>query len=223
MLTPYELLFQQRGVCSDKSLLAIAILRQLGYGTAIFAYEQDNHMAIGIACPQNYSTYDSGYCYAETTAVGNKIGIIPDFDPGSNKTVIAKELTAFDANQPQQASSQQLGTATIFQKTSGKQYSGIIQTEKIASEIESLKKTINDMLPKLQVQQKLIAAEEKELKNLKNDLEALQNNQNVEKYNTLVGKYNNLFATYKKDVKKYNDSAALYNKSIQRYNVLIKQ
>jgi hypothetical protein len=223
MLYPYETLYTQKGVCSDKSLLAVAILRQLGYGAAIFTYEQDNHMAIGIQCPQGYSTYGSGYCYAETTAMGNKIGIIPGFDPASNKTVTAKELPTFDSAQLQQANLQQLGQVTIFQKTSGKQYAEIAQTKQIASEIDSLKKTIDAMLPQLQSQQKSIAGEEKQLKDLKNQLDGYQNSQNIDNYNTLVGQYNNFLESYKKDVKKYNDNAGLYNKSIQRYNVLIKQ
>ncbi|MDD5397093.1 MAG: transglutaminase-like domain-containing protein [Candidatus Moranbacteria bacterium] len=223
MLYPYELLYQQKGVCSDKSLLAVAILRQLGYGAAIFTYEQDNHMAIGIQCPQSSSTYGSGYCYAETTAVGNKIGIIPDFDPASNKTVAIKELPTLDSSQVERQNLQQLGQVTIFQKTSGKQYVEIVQTKQIANEIDGLKKTIDVMLPQLQLQQKNISSEEKQLNDLKNQLGTYQQGQNIEKYNSMVKKYNDFIETYKNDVKNYNDKAGLYNKTIARYNVLIKQ
>lgn len=224
MLYPYETLFEQAGVCSDKSLLAIVLLREMGYGTAIFAYEADNHMAIGIACPQNYSTYGSGYCFAETTSVGNKIGIIPTFDAESNKTVDAGSLANLDSTQSQNARLGQLGQVTIYQKTSGREYSGIIQTEKIANEIESLKKSIEVLFGEIQSQKKKIVSEEKKLKNLKDELDkAYMENQDIEKYNELVKKYNDLFETYKKDVKKYNNNIELYNKNIARYNILIKQ
>ena len=223
MQYPYETLYLQKGVCSDKSLLVVAILRQLGYGAAIFTYEQDNHMAIGIQCPQNYSTYGGGYCYAETTALGNKIGIIPGFDPASNKTVVAKELATLDSNQIQQVNLQQLGQVTIFQKTSGRQYAGIIQTKKIIDEIDAIKKNIDAMLPQLQAEQKNIANEEKQLRDMRSQLDAYKNDENVQKYNDLVAKYNDFLESYKNDVKKYNDNAGLYNKSIQRYNLLIKQ
>ena len=223
ILYPYETLCQQSGVCSDKSLLAVALLREMGYGAAIFAYEQDNHMAIGIACPKNLSTYDSGYCYAETTSVGNKIGIIPSFDSVSNKAVGVNELTALDSTQAQQAVLQQLTQVTIYQQTLGRQYSGIIETRKIIAEIDSLKKTIATILPELQTQKKTITKQENKLQDMKSQLESYQNGQSIEKYNELVKEYNNFLESYKKNVKKYNEKVALYNKATARYNILIKQ
>lgn len=223
MLYPYETLFEQKGVCSDKSLLATVLLRQMGYGAAIFAYNDDNHMAIGIQCPKNYSTYGSGYCFAETTSSGNKIGIIPSFDAESNKTVDAGNLPNPDSNQSSSARLGQLGQVTMFQKTSGREYAGIIQTEKILKEIEMLKKIIENSFSSLQSQKKAILDDERELKDMQSRLNAFEKSQNFEKYNTLAEKYNALFKTYKKEVEKYNNDAALYNKSIARYNELIKQ
>lgn len=223
MLYPYETLFEQAGVCSDKSLLATVLLRQMGYGTAIFAYNQDNHMSIGISCPQNYSTYGSGYCYAETTSSGNKIGIIPTFDATSNKTVDASALPSLDSTQSQSAKLGQLGQATIYQKTVGKEYLGIIQTQKIIAEIDSLKKTIENLFAQIQSQKKTITKEEKTMSDMKNNLDANYGNQNVEKYNSLVSQFNDFLDGYKKDTKKYNEMVTLYNKTIARYNLLIKQ
>lgn len=222
MLRPYETLFEQKGVCSDKSLLATALLRQMGYGVALFAYEQDNHMAIGIQCPKEYSTYGSGYCYAETTATGNKIGVVPELDSASNKTVTASELS-FDFGNEQQNNLKELGQVMVYQKTSGKEYRGIVQTQKNIKETENLKKSINVMKKELTAENKKIQDEETQLKKMQNELDELKNEQNVEKYNELVKKYNNYLEDYKKDVKKYNESVALYNKAIARYNILIKQ
>ena len=223
MLYPYETLFEQAGVCSDKSLLATVLLREMGYGTAIFAYEADNHMAIGIECPNDYSTYGSGYCYSETTSTGNKIGIIPSFDSVSNKAVDTSSLETLDSVQSQNAKLGQLGQVTIYQKTSGKLYSGIIQTQKIAKEIDGLKNEIEKLLPVIQSQKKSIKSQEKKLEDMRGDIEDYEKDGNIEKYNSTVKKYNDLLEEYKKDVKKYNNDVGLYNKAIQRYNVLIKQ
>jgi len=223
VLYPYETLFEQKGVCSDKSLLAIVLLRQMGYGTAIFAYEQDNHMAIGIECPKDSSTYGSGYCYGETTSVGNKIGIIPTIDVTSNKTVGAAELSSIDSTQAQQAKLQQLGQVTMYQQTSGKQYFEVIETKKIIAEIDSLKKTMETLLPKLQTQKKIVIKEENQLADMRKKLESYQNDQNIENYNSMVSDFNDLLEKYKKDAKNYNEKVALYNKTTTRYNVLIKQ
>lgn len=77
---PYETLYEQKGVCSDKSFLAVLLLRELGYGTTLFLYDSANHIAVGVKCPLEYSTGNTGYCYAETTTPGYRIGDIPEID-----------------------------------------------------------------------------------------------------------------------------------------------
>jgi hypothetical protein len=64
---PYQVLYEDKGVCEEKSRLLAAILKELGYGVALFKFEPENHMAVGIKCPIQYSYYNSGYCFIETT------------------------------------------------------------------------------------------------------------------------------------------------------------
>ena len=64
---PYELLYAGEGICSETSDLLSFLLKELGYGTVIFYYSYENHEAVGIKCPAEYSLRDSGYCYVETT------------------------------------------------------------------------------------------------------------------------------------------------------------
>jgi hypothetical protein len=76
---PYETLYTKLGVCGDTSILLGKILRKLGYGAALFVYEESNHMALGIQCPLEVATYiesQTGYCYIETTGP-TRIGIKP--------------------------------------------------------------------------------------------------------------------------------------------------
>jgi hypothetical protein len=63
---PYEVLYSNIGVCSEKSRLLVCLLRELGYGCAIFDFSTANHQAVGIACPAQYD-YSSGYAFIETT------------------------------------------------------------------------------------------------------------------------------------------------------------
>ena len=65
---PYETLFNNKGVCEEKSLLLAYLLRELGFGVALFSYTQENHMALGVASPLPYSYTNSGYAFIETTA-----------------------------------------------------------------------------------------------------------------------------------------------------------
>src|SRR6185369_5459291 len=74
---PYETLYKNTGICSDKSYLAYSLLRELGYGASFFEFPEDQHIAVGVECPLEYSNYGSGYCFLETTSLGNKIGSTP--------------------------------------------------------------------------------------------------------------------------------------------------
>ncbi|HLC78015.1 MAG TPA: hypothetical protein VJH92_02730 [Candidatus Nanoarchaeia archaeon] len=64
---PYEVLYDGEGVCGEKSELLVSLLRDLGYGTALFYNKAENHEAVGIACPVEESYWNSGYCFVETS------------------------------------------------------------------------------------------------------------------------------------------------------------
>lgn len=62
---PYEVLYTNTGVCGQKSILLVCLLRDLGYGCVIFEFP--NHAAVGISCPSEYAYY-SGYAFVESTS-----------------------------------------------------------------------------------------------------------------------------------------------------------
>ncbi len=62
---PYEVLYDMEGVCGEKSLLLAFLLRELGYGVAIFEFERESHRAVGIKCDNG--NYVSNYCFIEST------------------------------------------------------------------------------------------------------------------------------------------------------------
>jgi hypothetical protein len=64
---PYQVIYKNAGSCEGKSELLLFILRELGYKTAIFYYNFENHEAVGIGCPLEYSYNNTGYCFVETT------------------------------------------------------------------------------------------------------------------------------------------------------------
>ena len=65
---PYQVLYDNAGVCEEKSLLLAYLLRQLGYGVAVFRFDAENHMAAGIQSPSAYAYKNSGYAFVETTS-----------------------------------------------------------------------------------------------------------------------------------------------------------
>ncbi len=64
---PYETLYLGRGVCSDKSVLLAALLRELGFGVALLRFDAECHMAVGIRCPDGYDYLGTGYAFVEST------------------------------------------------------------------------------------------------------------------------------------------------------------
>ncbi len=78
---PIETLYEGQGDCEDTSILLAAIVKELGYGVILLAY--DDHMAVGIqgddASFGKYYEYEGEeYFYVETTANGWTIGDVPE-------------------------------------------------------------------------------------------------------------------------------------------------
>lgn len=65
---PYEVLYNKLGVCGEKARLLAFVLRELGYGVVLFNFETENHMAVGVKCPLQYSYMNTGYCFVETAS-----------------------------------------------------------------------------------------------------------------------------------------------------------
>jgi len=63
---PYEVLYENKGICGEKSTLLAFLLKELGYGVSIFYFADENHEAAGIECLGDNSFYGSGYCFIET-------------------------------------------------------------------------------------------------------------------------------------------------------------
>src|SRR3989338_1741322 len=218
---PYEVLYENTGVCQDKSYLAYALLKKLGYGVAIFLFPdpRDNHMAVGVKCPLQYSNYDSGYCFLETTSLGNRIGVVPDLIPQSRIATSDIAIASFASDQPE-TEYEPLGRVEILNTVEGKEYTGIIQTISMERELASLKKTLNTQSSRLTALNADIAGEQAELDALEKKLKSLSKDERYDEYNDLVPKYNKKLSAMKKDIKAYNADVAAYNRMADRYNTV---
>lgn len=63
---PYEVLYKNKGVCNDKSMLLACLLRELDYGCELFEFTTESHTAVGIKCPPQYAYYQ-GFAFVEPT------------------------------------------------------------------------------------------------------------------------------------------------------------
>jgi hypothetical protein len=62
---PYETLYNNKGVCADKSILLAYLLNELGYDTVLFEFSK--HMAVGVKSSPSHNFYETGYTFVETT------------------------------------------------------------------------------------------------------------------------------------------------------------
>jgi hypothetical protein len=81
---PSETLLDGHGVCADKTLLLAALLRQLGYGLAVFTWERANHMALGLKVPAGHGNFGTAYAMVEATGPA-AIGQVPAQYAGGTK------------------------------------------------------------------------------------------------------------------------------------------
>jgi len=65
---PYQVLYENHGLCGEKSLLLAYLLRELGYGVVLFEFNSENHMAVGVQSPIQYSYLNSGFAFIESTS-----------------------------------------------------------------------------------------------------------------------------------------------------------
>jgi uncharacterized protein YukE len=223
VLYPYEVLYKNTGVCQDKSYLAYQLYKELGFGVALFEFPDpaDNHMAVGIQCPQEYSNYDSGYCFLETTSLGNKIGLIPELLPQSR--IATSDIMIRNPNDEQGVQeSHELGRVIVENQITGSQYTGIVDTISTQKEIARLKGVIYTMKAS-------VVSESTALKSRKGTLESLLKNVNkkaqggsASHYDDAVSKYEKERKAYNNDVKDYNNNLNQLRTKIARYNSLIK-
>lgn len=59
---PYETLYENAGICGEKSSLIVFLLKQLGYGTATMTFLAPLHEVAGVKCAPEYDFRDTGYC-----------------------------------------------------------------------------------------------------------------------------------------------------------------
>ncbi|MGI9953333.1 stalk domain-containing protein [Moorellaceae bacterium AZ2] len=80
------------GDCKDKSILLAAILKALGYRTALLVFPGNpGHMALGVECPEGWGSYyfkdGVKYYYLETTSRGWRLGEVPPEHYGKSALV----------------------------------------------------------------------------------------------------------------------------------------
>ncbi|MFA5871632.1 MAG: hypothetical protein WC858_02810 [Parcubacteria group bacterium] len=63
---PYEVLYDYKGICGQKSMFIVFLLKELGFGVATFTFIGDElHQVPAIKCSPKYDFRDTGYCFID--------------------------------------------------------------------------------------------------------------------------------------------------------------
>jgi hypothetical protein len=207
---PYETLYRDSGICSDKTFLTVAILRELGYGAAILDFPNLNHSAAGIECPLADSVNNSGYCYVETTNYF-PVGVIPPSLAGGQAVISQDGLDKmFDASH--------LSQMQVFQKTTGLSYQGVTATKKLVADLQAKKAWIETQKPILSAKNTELTAKQATLSSQQAQLNAYQASGNISAYNNLVDTYNAGVVSYNAQLATYREELVVYNNTVAEYN-----
>ena len=206
---PYETLYLNRGVCSDKTFLAVAILRAFGYGAAILDLPDINHTALGISCPKEYSLNGSGYCYLETTNYF-PVGVIPRSINGQAQAGSGSFSDLFNPAG--------LGRVEIKQASTGLGYGRAHLVRQAAESLRLQEASLSLEREQITILGKDLSAQEAEIARLREQLDAYYNSGQSAQYNQLVPTYNSLVKAYNEDLAHYRDKLAAYNQSAQAFN-----
>jgi len=207
---PYETLYRNSGICSDKTFLTVSVLRELGYGAAILDFPNLNHSAAGISCPLSDSVNNSGYCYVETTNYF-PIGVIPPSISGGQATANQDDLNNL-------FSSSHLSQMQVFQKTTGLVYQGVSGTKKTVAGIQAIKTWMATQEPILAQKNSALEAKQVVLNTQRAQLDAYQASGNASAYNGLVDTFNAGVIQYNADLAVYRSELTVYNNKVVDYN-----
>lgn len=211
---PYETLYLNTGVCSDKTFLAVALLRQLGYGAAILDFPDIDHTAVGIACPKEYSINNSGYCYGETTNYF-PLGVIP-------QTVNAGQAQTSGNEFNNLFNPANLGKIEILQTTAGKVYQGVITTRAKVAALQTAQDDLSARQAEMNTMNSALTAKETSLQNLKTQLDNYYNSGQLTEYNNLIPAYNSSANQYNNDLAAYRQKVNQYNQAVISFNQAVK-
>ena len=139
---PYETLYKNSGICTDKTYLGSALLKELGYGTAIFIFPEDKHVALGVSAPNGYTEFSTAYTMMELTTPGFAPGELPqgiDDNSGKPASRINKMADLSAADNPASVNIKPSGTISaptlVIDVNKGKQYFRIVAVKNLENSI----------------------------------------------------------------------------------------
>lgn len=238
---PYETLYDNKGICTDKSYLEAAILKEMGYGAALLTFDKEKHMAVGVKTPAGYTSFNTEYSYVETTSPGYKVGQLPTIDQetGGAKKAELDKISGSQGSEliPEFPESDFSPPSEILKVSDGSEYRRIIEITNDINRLKGLIAQINSVNMEVTSYREELKSSENSANNAKDELTGAENDvsraQNVYKkdpsdanyasYTTAYNNYQSVYSSTKAVINGYNAKVNSYNSLISKLNGLIDE
>lgn len=215
---PYETLYDKTGICTDKTYLGAAVMRELGYQTAIMTFDAQKHMSLGVAVPDGYGSFGTKYGIMELTGSGFLVGDVPELNPtaglainnfqtlpqGNGNTAVTTQLALSNPNE-------------LIPVSGGLVYDRIVARTATRQELETLR-------PQLVAAQAAYVSARAQLNSIEADLAAAEaayrakpSNASYAAYTSIYNQYAYYYNDAQSKINQYNRLVNLYNSYVEKY------
>jgi hypothetical protein len=216
---PYETLYDDTGICTDKTFLGAAVLGDMGYKTAIMTFDADKHMSLGVGVTGGYGSFGTSYGIMELTGTGFLVGDVPELSTGVG--------LAINNFQTQPNVSSDTATATTQVKLSnpsdvipvsgGNSYARIVQRTVVRQKLEELKPQLDQSKTDYQDAQNVLTQAEANLKTAESNYKDSPSNATYNSYLQVYDIYQTDYNTAQSKIDSYNKMVNLYNSYVESY------
>ncbi len=204
---PVETVVDNRGICSDKSLLLAGLLSHEGYAVAVLQFSAENHLAVGIPVPDGSDFRGCGCAVIESTAisyVGDSLGEFPAGD-GTIRVLASRPKVFFIGH-------------------GSKRYGSIAEISRILTVRSALKEKLaetGDLVRMIKSQEERITREKEDLSASREILRTLE--AKTAKLAKDSEQFTAAYADYKEMIARHNTGVASLAKQIERYNATVDE
>jgi hypothetical protein len=197
---PIETVVDNAGDCDDKSLLLAGLLSRVGYPVALFLFEPESHMAVGIGS-DDYLYKNTGYAFVETTNF-SFIGVPTDRLEG-NLTLYSDPVIFSISN------------STKFYAKGG-------ETRYIHEMYDVSGLKIKELEPQVKTLQDDLVFRQEKISRLETFMQELKSQGNTVSYNAQVPVHNGLVGEYNARLNMFRQVYAIYEKYARIRNYILE-
>jgi hypothetical protein len=216
---PYETLYDNLGICTDKTYLGAAVFGGLGYETAIMTFNDEKHMSLGIAVPAGYGSYGTRYGIMELTGSGFLVGDIPELNANAGLAINNfQTLPQIDEDVVTEQNKLTLSNPSgLIELGGGSPYIRIVERIAVRQKLEELRTQLDSLRVSYESAKTLLENAETELANAESVYNERKTQSNYNLYLKVYNQYLVAFNNFQTSLVQYNNVVDLYNKNVAAY------